>query len=78
MSNNLLPRGTCFPLKRPSIKTPAVSQPLASALDGQPGFFAPKPYHNAPEQKTLGGEVASKWSSLNPFPTSMSSVDLAI
>lgn len=51
VSNNLLPRGTCFPLKRPSMKTPAVSQPLASALDGKPGFFAPQPLKNVPEQK---------------------------
>lgn len=51
VSNNLLPKGTCFPLKRPSTKTPAVGQPLASALDGKPGFFAPETMKNVLEQK---------------------------
>ena len=54
VSNNLLPKGTCFPLKRPSTKTPAVGQPLASALDGKPGFFAPETMKNVLEQKMLG------------------------
>ena len=53
VSNNLLPKGTCFPLKRPSMKTPSVSQPLASALDGKPGFFAAEPMKNPLDQKML-------------------------
>jgi len=51
VTNNLLPKGTCFPLKRPSIATQRVGPALASALDGKPGFFAPEPMKNGLEQK---------------------------
>ena len=60
VNTNLLPAGTCFPIKRPP-KTSSAPSNLVSALDGKPGtFFAAEPHLNAPEQKKALQALAQK------------------
>eukprot|EP00439_Symbiodinium_sp_Y106_P056673 s3839_g7.t5 len=60
VNTNLLPAGTCFPIKRPP-KTSSAPSNLVSALDGKPGtFFVAEPHLNAPEQKKALQALAQK------------------